>query len=49
MSKGEHTRAAILDVALAQASEAGFESLTIGSLADRSELHGASSRQNQGY
>ena len=38
MSKGEHTRAAILDVALAQASEAGFESLTIGSLADRAGL-----------
>ena len=35
MSKGETTRAAILEVALAQASEAGFESLTIGSLADR--------------
>jgi AcrR family transcriptional regulator len=38
MSKGEHTRAAILDVALAQASEAGFESLTIGSLAERAGL-----------
>jgi AcrR family transcriptional regulator len=38
MSKGEHTRAAILEVALAQASEAGFESLTIGSLADRAGL-----------
>jgi AcrR family transcriptional regulator len=38
MSKGEHTRAAILDVALAQASEAGFESLTIGSLASRSGM-----------
>ena len=38
MSKGEHTRAAILDVALAQASEAGFESLTIGTLADRAGL-----------
>jgi AcrR family transcriptional regulator len=38
MGKGEHTRAAILDVALAQASEAGFESLTIGSLADRAGL-----------
>jgi AcrR family transcriptional regulator len=38
MSKGEHTRAAILDVALAQASEAGFQSLTIGSLADRAGL-----------
>ena len=38
MSKGEHTRAAILDVALAQASATGFESLTIGSLADRAGL-----------
>jgi AcrR family transcriptional regulator len=38
MSKGEHTRAAILDAALAQASEAGFESLTIGSLAERAGL-----------
>jgi AcrR family transcriptional regulator len=35
MGKGEHTRAAILDAALAQASEGGFESLTIGSLAER--------------
>jgi AcrR family transcriptional regulator len=35
MGKGEHTRAAILDAALAQASETGFESLTIGSLAER--------------
>lgn len=38
MSKGEATRAAILDAALAQASEAGFESLTIGSLAERAGL-----------
>ena len=38
MSKGEHTRAAILDAALAQASEGGFESLTIGSLAERAGL-----------
>lgn len=38
MGKGEHTRAAILDVALAQASETGFESLTIGSLAERAGL-----------
>ena len=38
MGKGEHTRAAILDAALAQASEAGFESLTIGSLAGRTGL-----------
>jgi AcrR family transcriptional regulator len=38
MSKGDHTRAAILDAALAQASEGGFESLTIGSLADRAGL-----------
>jgi AcrR family transcriptional regulator len=35
MGKGEHTRAAILDAALTQASETGFESLTIGSLAER--------------
>lgn len=35
MSKGETTRAAILDAALGQASESGFESLTIGSLAGR--------------
>ncbi len=35
MSKGDDTRVAILDVALAQASESGFESLTIGSLAGR--------------
>jgi len=34
-SKGEQTRAAILDAALAQASRAGFESLTIGALAGR--------------
>ena len=38
MSKGETTRAAILDAALAQASEAGFESLTIGALAERAGL-----------
>src|SRR5271170_7013359 len=38
MSKGEHTRAAILDAALAQASRSGFESLTIGSLAERAGL-----------
>jgi AcrR family transcriptional regulator len=38
MSKGEHTRTAILDAALAQASKAGFESLTIGSLAERAGL-----------
>jgi AcrR family transcriptional regulator len=38
MSKGEHTRAAILEAALVQASEGGFESLTIGSLAERSGL-----------
>lgn len=35
MRKGETTRAAILDAALGQASESGFESLTIGSLAER--------------
>ena len=38
MGKGEHTRMAILDAALAQASESGFESLTIGSLAERAGL-----------
>lgn len=38
MSKGGQTRAAILDAALAQASEAGFESLTIGALAERAGL-----------
>lgn len=38
MGKGEQTRSAILDAALAQASETGFESLTIGSLAERSGL-----------
>lgn len=38
MGKGEQTRNAILDAALAQASEAGFESLTIGSLAERTGL-----------
>jgi AcrR family transcriptional regulator len=38
MGKGEHTRNAILEAALAQASESGFESLTIGSLAERTGL-----------
>lgn len=38
MNKGEQTRAAILDAALAQASETGFESLTIGGLAERTSL-----------
>jgi AcrR family transcriptional regulator len=38
MSKGEQTRSAILEAALAQASEGGFESLTIGSLAERAGL-----------
>lgn len=38
MGKGEQTRTAILDAALAQASESGFESLTIGSLAERVKL-----------
>lgn len=38
MRKGEQTRAAILDAALAQASVGGFESLTIGSLAERAGL-----------
>jgi AcrR family transcriptional regulator len=38
VSKGDFTRAAILEAALAQASEGGFESLTIGSLAERAGL-----------
>lgn len=38
MGKGQETRASILDAALAQASEAGFESLTIGTLAARTGL-----------
>jgi AcrR family transcriptional regulator len=38
MGKGNDTRAAILDAALAQASESGFESLTIGSLAESAGL-----------
>src|SRR5215470_1362490 len=38
MSKGEQTREAILDAALAQASAAGFESLTIGALAERAGM-----------
>lgn len=38
MGKGEETRAAVLDAALAQASAAGFESLTIGTLAARTGL-----------
>jgi AcrR family transcriptional regulator len=36
--KGEETRAQILDAAVQQASEAGFESLTIGALAERTGL-----------
>lgn len=36
--KGEETRAQILDAAVQQASEAGFESLTIGTLAGRTRL-----------
>lgn len=38
MGKGEQTRAAILEAALLQASESGFESLTIGALAERTGL-----------
>jgi len=38
VSKGEQTRATILEAALAQASTQGFESLTIGGLADRTGL-----------
>src|SRR4051812_36275217 len=37
-SKGEETRALILAAAVEQASSAGFESLTIGSLAERTGL-----------
>jgi AcrR family transcriptional regulator len=37
-SKGEETRAQILAAAVEQASSAGFESLTIGSLAERTGL-----------
>ena len=37
-SKGEETRAQILAAAVQQASEAGFESLTIGTLAERTGL-----------
>jgi AcrR family transcriptional regulator len=38
MSKGEQTRAVILEAALAQASTEGFESLTIGGLAEKTRL-----------
>jgi AcrR family transcriptional regulator len=38
MGKGEQTRSAILAAALEQASEGGFESITIGSLAERAHL-----------
>ena len=38
MGKGEATRAAILEAALVQASAGGFESLTIGSLAERAGM-----------
>jgi len=37
-TKGEETRAQILDAAVHMASEAGFEALTIGSLAERTGL-----------
>ena len=37
-SKGEETRAQILSAAVEQASAAGFESLTIGSLAERTGM-----------
>ncbi|MDH5263898.1 MAG: TetR/AcrR family transcriptional regulator [Betaproteobacteria bacterium] len=37
-SKGEETRAQILDAAVQQASKGGFESITIGSLAERTGL-----------
>ena len=38
MSKGEQTRASILDVSLQLASRTGFEALTIGRLAERTEM-----------
>lgn len=38
MSKGESTRAAILDIALARASKIGLEALTIGELAKEAGL-----------
>lgn len=38
MSKGEETRAAVLDEALRMASEVGLRGLTIGALADRTGL-----------
>lgn len=38
LSKGEETRAQILDVALNMASESGFDALTIGSIAERTKL-----------
>jgi AcrR family transcriptional regulator len=38
MTKGDETRAAILDAALSQASAAGFQSLTIGALAERTGM-----------
>jgi AcrR family transcriptional regulator len=37
-TKGEETRAAILTAAVEQASEGGFESLTIGSLAEKTGM-----------
>ena len=37
-TKGETTRALILEAAVQQASEGGFESITIGSLAERTKL-----------
>ncbi len=36
--KGDQTRAAIVDVALAMASREGLEGLTIGTLADRMQM-----------
>ena len=38
MSKGEQTRGAILDSALALASEVGLAGATIGALADRTHM-----------
>ncbi|MBZ0163118.1 MAG: TetR/AcrR family transcriptional regulator, partial [Notoacmeibacter sp.] len=38
MSKGENTRATILDEALHMAAELGLEGLTIGELATRADM-----------
>lgn len=38
LTKGEETRSIILDVALNMASQSGFEALTIGSIAEKTQL-----------